>query len=379
MASFFNKIWSNKDISGSKKVWEDPITYESNTDPITEVKEEVKPVDEPSFYELVSNYFYMRAHGHKWGTINNIGRSNSGVRISINVNPAYLFPQPLRTTVGTLSIGDYRSKVSYISLSFNVENVLDFQMNRGHFDYDRWGNDRRYGSYELRIGRQVYLNSSYPSVTQNNELTLSEQAVQIEIPFRSNIAVSDIRELDHKILSVIEEAKSCILHNFEKEIYKSKLEIAQKEFKKNITPQLVTDNFQHVIDLAPGSVTELRNWRNDRDAVSISLFVPMEISSSKEKMSIDLNQKEIDIFYELMEGSARIRGEFDVQTNISFTSNGIYLKISPKFTEIEVKKTERVLGLTEEEYFTDRINRQLSQEIQAIQIRNPYTNLSTWD
>lgn len=360
MASFFNKIWSNKVISGSKKVWEDPIT----TDPITEVKEEVKPVDKPSFYELVSNYFYMRAHGHKWGTINSIGRSNSGVRISINVNPAYLFPQPLRTTVGTLSIGDYRSKLSYISLSFNVEDSLDFQRNLGHFDYDRWGNDRRYGSYELIISRQVYLNSSYPSVTQNNELTLSEQAVQIEIPFRSNIRISDIRELDHKILSVIEEAKSCILDNFEKEIYKSKLEIAQKEFNSTITNEVITDNFQHVIDLVNDSSINMGS--------NVTLFIPVNAESNKEKISIDLNQKEIDIFYELMEGAARIRGEFDVQTNISFTSSGIYLKISPKFTEIEVKKTERVLGLTEE-YF----NRY--QMSQAIQIRNPYTDLSTWD
>lgn len=372
MASFFNKIWSNKVISGSKKVWEDPIT----TDPITEVKEEVKPVDKPSFYELVSNYFYMRAHGHKWGTINSIGRSNSGVRISINVNPAYLFPQPLRTTVGTLSIGDYRSKLSYISLSFNVEDSLDFQRNRDYFDYDRWGNDRRYGSYELIISRQVYLNSSYPSVTQDNELTLSEQCVQIEIPFRSNIRISDIRELDHKILSVIEEAKSCILDNFEKEIYKSKLEIAQKEFNSTITNEVVTDNFQHVIDLVNDSSINMGS--------NVTLFIPVNAESNKEKISIDLNQKEIDIFYELMEGAARIRGEFDVQTNISFTSSGIYLKISPKFTEIEVKKTERVLGLTEEEYFTDRFNRYRSRGVanqvsQAIQIRNPYTDLSTWD
>jgi len=352
--AFFNKIWSSKVISGSKKVWEDPIT----TDPITEVKEEVKPVDKPSFYELVSNYFYMRAHGHKWGTINSIGRSNSGVRISINVNPAYLFPQPLRTTVGTLSIGDYRSKLSYISLSFNVEDSLDFQRNLGHFDYDRWGNDRRYGSYELIISRQVYLNSSYPSVTQNNELTLSEQCVQIEIPFRSNIRISDIRELDHKILSVIDEAKNCILDNFQKEIYKSKLEIAQKEFNLNITSEVVTDNFQHVIDLVNDSTVNMGD--------NVTLFIPVDINSNKEKMSIDLNQKEIDIFYELMEGSARIRGEFDVQTNISFTSNGIYLKISPKL-EIEVKKTERVLGLPEEEYF---------RTYPTIQIRDPYRDFN---
>ena len=368
MASFFRDLWGKK-VEEMKEVWSDPKCASVSEVNVPEVKEEVKTVYEPSFYELVSNYFYMRSQSHKWGTINNIGISNSGVRISINVNPAYLFPQPLRTTVGTLSIGDYRSKVSYISLSFNVENVLDFQMNRGHFDYDRWGNDRRYGSYELRIGRQVYLNSSYPSVTQNNELTLSEQSVQIEIPFRSNIAVSDIRELDHKILSVIDEAKNCILDNFQKEIYKSKLEIAQKEFNLNITSEVVTDNFQHVIDLVNDSTVNMGD--------NVTLFIPVDINSNKEKMSIDLNQKEIDIFYELMEGSARIRGEFDVQTNISFTSNGIYLKISPKFTEIEVKKTERVLGLTEEEYFTDRINRyQLSQ---AIQIRNPYTDLSTWD
>ena len=372
MASFFRDLWGKK----VEEIWSDPKCDSVSEVNVPEVKEEVKPVDEPSFYELVSNYFYMRAHGHKWGTINSIGRSNSGVRISINVDPAYLFPQPLRNTVGTLSIGDYRSKVSYISLSFNVENVLDFQMNRGHFDYDRWGNDRRYGSYELRIGRQVYLNSSYPSVTQNNELTLSEQSVQIEIPFRSNIAVSDIRELDHKILSVIDEAKNCILDNFQKEIYKSKLEIAQKEFNLNITSEVVTDNFQHVIDLVNDSTVNMGD--------NVTLFIPVDINSNKEKMSIDLNQKEIDIFYELMEGSARIRGEFDVQTNISFTSNGIYLKISPKFTEIEVKKTERVLGLTEEEYFTDRFNRYRSRGVanqvsQAIQIRNPYTDLSTWD
>lgn len=370
--AFFNKIWSSKVISGSKKVWEDPIT----TDPITEVKEEVKhsligmnsvkieiPVDKPSFYELVSNYFYMRAHSHKWGTINSIGISSNGVRISINVNPTYLFPQPL-SNCGRLSIGEYRSKVSYISLSFNVENALDFQMNRGHFDYDRWGNDRSYGSYELTISRQVYLNSSYPFVSQNNELTLSEQSVKIDIPFRCNIAVSDIRELDHKILSVIEESKSCILHNFEKEIYKSKLEIAQKDFNSTITNEVVTDNFQHVIDLVSDSSINMGS--------NVTLFIPVNTESNKEKISIDLNQKEIDIFYELMEGAARIRGEFDVQTNISFTSSGIYLKISPKL-EIEVKKTEIDREIIEEEYF----NRMYLDR--PIQIRDPYRDLSDWE
>jgi hypothetical protein len=345
--AFFNKIWSKKE-----EVYDDPILHE-----VPEVKEEVKPVDKPSFYELVSNYFYMRAHGHKWGTINSIGISSNGVRISINVNPTYLFTQPL-SNCGRLSIGEYRSKVSYISLSFNVENAADFQMNRGHFDYDRWGNDRSYGSYELTISRQVYLNSSYPFVSQKNELTLSEQSVTIDIPFRCNIAVSDIRELDHKILSVIEEAKSCILHNFEKEIYKSKLEIAQKDFNSTITNEVVTDNFQHVIDLVNDSSINMGS--------NVTLFIPVNTESNKEKISIDLNQKEIDIFYELMEGAARIRGEFDVQTNISFTSNGIYLKISPKL-EIEVKKTERVLGLPEEEYF---------RTYPTIQIRDPYRDLS---
>jgi hypothetical protein len=369
MASFFNKIWSNKVISGSKKVWEDPIT----TDPITEVvKEEVKPVDKPSFYELVSNYFCMRAHGHKWGTINNIERSSSGVRISININPTYLFPQPLRNTVGTLSIGDYRSKLSYISLSFNVEDRNEELRNlRGgyrNFDYDRWGNDRSYGSYELTISRQVYLNSSYPFVSQNNELTLSEQSVKIDIPFRCNIAVSDIRELDHKILSVIEEAKSCILHNFEKEIYKSKLEIAQKDFNSTITNEVVTDNFQHVIDLVNDSSINMGS--------NVTLFIPVNTESNKEKISIDLNQKEIDIFYELMEGAARIRGEFDVQTNISFTSNGIYLKISPKF-EIEIpNRTETRI---EEEYFNRWENAQGGMslaQVQPILIRNPYRDFN---
>jgi hypothetical protein len=369
MASFFNKIWSNKVISGSKKVWEDPIT----TDPITEVvKEEVKPVDKPSFYELVSNYFCMRAHGHKWGTINNIERSSSGVRISININPTYLFPQPLRNTVGTLSIGDYRSKLSYISLSFNVEDRNEELRNlRGgyrNFDYDRWGNDRSYGSYELTISRQVYLNSSYPFVSQNNELTLSEQSVKIDIPFRCNIAVSDIRELDHKILSVIEEAKSCILHNFEKEIYKSKLEIAQKDFNSTITNEVVTDNFQHVIDLVNDSSINMGS--------NVTLFIPVNTESNKEKISIDLNQKEIDIFYELMEGTARIRGEFDVQTNISFTSSGIYLKISPK---LEIEIPNRTETRIEEEYFNRWENAQGGMslaQVQPILIRNPYRDFN---
>jgi hypothetical protein len=346
MASFFRNIWSKKE-----EVYDDPILHE-----VSEVKKEVKPGDKPSFYELVSNYFYMRAHSHKWGTINSIGISSNGVRISINVNPTYLFPQPL-SNCGRLSIGEYRSKVSYISLSFNVENAADFQMNRGYFDYDRWGNDRSYGSYELTISRQVYLNSSYPFVSQKNELTLSEQSVKIDIPFRCNIAVSDIRELYHKILSVIEEAKSCILHNFEKEIYKSKLEIAQKEFNSNITSEVVTDNFQHVIDLVNDSTVNMGD--------NVTLFIPVNTESNKEKISIDLNQKEIDIFYELMEGAARIRGEFNVQTNISFTSSGIYLKISPKL-EIEVKKTEIDREIIEEEYF----NRMYLDR--PIQIRDPY-------
>jgi hypothetical protein len=104
MASFLRNIWN-------KKVYDD-ISHES-----PEEKEEIKP-DEPSFYEKVSNFFYTNPG--EWGTINSIKKTNDGgVRLSISITPSYLFPKTL-TKDGFLTIGEYISKVSHISVSFNI-------------------------------------------------------------------------------------------------------------------------------------------------------------------------------------------------------------------------------------------------------------------
>lgn len=353
-------------------------------------KEEVKPevkVEEPkvkaevkpSFYEVVSNYLYNRV-GYNWGTIQNVSRNGNGVHITININPIYLFPQPLRTEVGTLVIGDYRCKVNHISLSFSVEDNHNYSYrdysSYDNYDYDRYDRYDRYRGYEstgLSIGRQVFLNSDYDFVSQSNELILSEQFVRINIPNRINVSISDIRELDRRILSLIEDSKKSILENFQQEIIKSKSEIVQKEFKKNITTQLVTDTFQHVIDLAPGS--EVGEYM---DAASISLFVPIEIFFSKDGyMKLDLNQKSIDIFYELMEGASRIKGEYDVLTSINFIQDKIQLVISPKPIDLESVKIDEEKERERKQYEQMMRNSLLNREI----VRNHYEemDLGFWE
>lgn len=383
MASFWWGSKRKEEVKPEVKVEEPKVK--------PEVKAEIKAEIKPSFHEVVSNYLYNRC-GHSWGTINSVGRSSDGVRIDININPAYLFPQPLRTDVGTLVIGEYRSKVNHISVSFNVEDSsrrsydafsgLDSERHitnlfEDHYNYTRsnyrdYDRHRGYGSNGLTIGRQVYLNSSYDFVSQNNELTLSEQSFQINIPTKINVSIRDIRELDRRILSIIDEVKNYILKNFQQEITKSKSEIVQKEFKKNITPQLVTDTFQHVIDLAPGS--EVGGYM---DAASISLFVPIEISyySKDDYMKLDLNQKSIDIFYELMEGASRIKGEYDVLTSINFIQDKIQLVISPKPIDLESIQIEGEKDRERNEYEEMRRMRMAGQ----MQIRNPYRDLSIWE
>jgi hypothetical protein len=340
------------------------------------VKTEVKP----SFYEVVSNYLYNRV-GYNWGTVYSVTRNGNGVHVTININPTYLFPQPLRTEVGTLVIGDYRCKVNHISLSFSIEDSDYSRYNRNYrdyssydnYDYDRYDRYRGYESTGLSIGRQVFLNSDYDFVSQNNELILSEQFVRINIPSRINVSVSDIRELDRRILSVIEDSKKFILENFQEEIIKSKSEIVQKEFKKNITTQLVTDTFQHVIDLVPDS--EVGEYK---DAVSAVLFVPIKISSEKDRMSLDLDKKTIDIFYELMEGASRIKGEYDVLTTLNFIG-GIQLVISPKPIDLESVKIDGEKERERKQYEQMMRNSLLNREMV---IRNPYTaldNLGFWE
>lgn len=380
--AFFN--WSKKEEKVTKPVAKAEPKVEPKAEPKVEPKTEPK---KPSFYEVVSNHLYMRTCGNKWGNVNGIDNISGGVRISIDVNPTYLFPQPLRTNVGTLVIGEYRSKVSRISVSFCVENSdygsyrdRDYTQRRNNryidYDYDRI---KGYGSDGLSIDRQVYLNSSYENpaegrayfVTQNNELILSDQSVRINIPFRSNIAISNVYELDSRILSVLEEVKKFILENFQEEIIKSKSEIVQKEFKKNITTQLVTDTFQHVIDLVPDS--EVGEYK---DAVSAVLFVPIKISSEKDRMSLDLDKKTIDIFYELMEGASRIKGEYDVLTTLNFIG-GIQLVISPKPIDLESVKIDGAKERERKQYEQTMRNSLLNREMV---IRDPYRDLDiAWE
>jgi hypothetical protein len=336
------------------------------------IKTEVKP----SFYEVVSNYLYNRV-GYNWGTIQRVSRNGNGVHVTMDINPTYLFPQSL-TKIGFLSIGEYHSKVNHISLSFSLED--DRAYRRDHrsydeygYDYDRYDRYRGYESSGLSISRQVFLNSDYNFVSQNNELILSEQFVRINIPSRMNVSISDIRELDRRILSAIEDSKKLILENFQEEIIKSKSEIVQKEFKKNITTQLVTDTFQHVIDLVPDS--EVGEYK---DAVSVVLFVPIKISSEKDRMSLDLDKKTIDIFYELMEGASRIKGEYDVLTTLNFIG-GIQLVISPKPIDLESVKIDGEKERERNQYEQMMRNSLLNREMI---IRNPYTaldNLGFWE
>lgn len=329
--------------------------------PEVKLEPKVKAEVKPSFYELVSNYLYNRV-GYNWGTIQDVSRiGNDVLHVNINIKPTYLFPKSL-TDIGFLSIGEYHSKVNHISLSFSVEDRAYRSYN--NYEYDRYDRYRGYESTGLSISRQVFLNSDYNFVSQNSELILSEQFVRVNIPSRINFSISDIRELDRRILSIIEDSKELILQNFQEEIIKSKSEIVQKEFKKNITTQLVTDTFQHVIDLAPGS--EVREYGN------CCLFVPLKISSSKEKMSLDLNQKSIDILYELMEGASRIKGEYDVLTNINFMESGISLLISPKPIDLESVKIEGEKERERKQYEQMMRNSLLNREIV---IRNPYTHL----
>ena len=332
---------------GKKK--EEEVKKQEPSKPEVKLEEpKVKAEVRPNFYEVVSNYLYNRV-GHNWGNINSVSVTGGySVRVTININPSYLFPQPL-TKMGVLSIGEYQSKVNHIYLSFDVEDsshmyLSNYNQRPSDRDYDRF---RSNDSGNLSITRQVFLNSDYDFVSQSNELILSEQFVRINIPNRINVSISDIRELDRRILSLIEDSKKSILVNFQQEIIKSKSEIVQKEFKKNITTQLVTDTFQHVIDLAPGS--EVGEYI---DAVSVSLFVPIEMShcayrferepgyySKDGYMKLDLDKNNIDIFYELMEGASRIKGEYDVLTTLNFIG-GIQLVISPKPIDLESVKID---------------------------------------
>lgn len=339
------------------------------------IKAEVKP----SFYEVVSNYLYNRV-GYNWGTIQNVSRNGNGVHVTININPTYLFPQSL-TKIGFLSIGEYHSKVNHVSLSFSLEDRA-YRRDYNNYEYDRYDRYDRYRGYEstgLSIERQVFLNSDYNFVSQNNELILSEQFVRVNIPSRINVSISDIRDLDRRILSAIEDSKELILQNFQEEIIKSKSEIVQKEFKKNITTQLVTDTFQHVIDLVPDSeVKEYDNALHPKYS-NCGLFIPLKISSYKEKMSLDLNQKSIDILYELMEGASRIKGEYDVLTNINFMESGISLLISPKPIDLESVKIEGEKERERKQYEQMMRNSGLNRDII---IRNPYAaldNLGCWE
>jgi hypothetical protein len=108
-------------------------------------------------------------------------------------------------------------------------------------------------------------------------------------------------------------------------------------------------------------------------------FVPMAIVVGDNGSAFDLEQKEIDIFYELMEGSARIKGEYDVFTKINFMGNGIYLQISPKQVKYEPIKDEEEKRREYSELMRRRYLENIGGMRQAV-IRDPYRDLDiTWE
>jgi hypothetical protein len=95
-------------------------------------------------------------------------------------------------------------------------------------------------------------------------------------------------------------------------------------------------------------------------------------------MSLDLDKKTIDIFYELMEGASRIKGEYDVLTTLNFIG-GIQLVISPKPIDLESVKIDGEKERERKQYEQMMRNSLLNREMV---IRNPYTaldNLGFWE
>jgi hypothetical protein len=314
-------------------------------------EEEVKRYDlaEKPKEKVIKTTFLetLREIDFGWSRISNIRRTKNGVSVNLNINPCYIFPSGSQRMGSSLSgfsptMGGYGdgllivdgvpSRISNINLDLNLidrESSYDARFNYdGYHEYNRG----RSGGNTLSFERQVLSNAFDGLVTQTKKSILTDSKYCINIPINSNFEITDESDLRYRLSMVRDIIKSAIEENFRKEIIKSKLVETKDKFFTDLSEDLMTDIFQHVIDLVPDS-------RLIIGQESIKFFVPL-FGSNKDRrregaqdqrISFQFDKKTSNILYELSETANRIKSYCEESySKISFSSDGITVEVCPE-------------------------------------------------
>ena len=363
--AFFN--WSRK-----KEEVEQPKQVEKN---------DVSKVD----------YFNIKETDFGFARLVNVRRyRGNGVSALLMINPQYMFPtasqimggqytgfSPTMNSYGEglLIVDDVPSRISNIAVEISVTNNNQYGDDR----YRGRGMSSEYHNYHgnrhdeclLTYDRQAFANAVDGMVTQTKQSFLTDNKINFRLKVNSDINISNENELRYQVSRITNAVKSSIEEQFRKEIVKSKLIEVKDKFFQQLSQDVMTDIFQHIIDLVPESKLVIGNE-------SIRFHVPIVGKNTHKdlRVSFVFDDKVSNIFYELGESSKRILGYCkNSYCDISFSSDGIVVKISPQLendknptpTPREYLNERQDSGAS---YYADR-DRYINS---GIRVRNPYTD-----
>lgn len=362
--------------------------------PVVKHKQEVKPKQEvkTTFLETI------RELDLGWARISNIRRNGNGVSVNLNINPSYIFPSGSQRMGSSLSgfnptMGGYGdgliivdgvpSRISNINLDVDITDLESSYDRYARFNYNGYhgygGSDRNTLSFE----RQVLSNAFDGLVTQTKKSILTDNKYRINLTLCSSFIVSDEADLRYNLSNIKDKVQSLIENDFRKEIIKSKLVETKDKFFTDLSEELMTDIFQHVIDLVPDS-------RLIIGQESIKFFVPL-FGSNKDnrregvkdqRISFQFDTKTSNILYELSETGNRIKSYCkESYSKISFSSDGITVEVCPEIISqhLEVNNDTPTLGALDHDI--DPRNREdwfRGGQYRQARINDPYRGRGIW-
>jgi hypothetical protein len=361
-------------------------------------KEEVeqpKQVEKNDVPKVV-DYFNIKETEFGFARLVNIRRyRGNGISALLMINPQYMFPtqsqlmygqyagfSPTMNSYGEglLIVDDVPSKISNISVEINIldksNDYRDYQRYNTYNENSYFGDihihaSDRYNTCLLSYDRQAFANAVDGMVTQTKQSFLTDNKINFRLKVNSDINISNENELRYQVSRITSEVKSSIEEQFRKEIVKSKLIEVKDKFFQQLSQDVMTDIFQHIIDLIPESKLVIGNE-------SIRFHVPIVGKNTHKdlRVSFVFDDKVSNIFYELGESSKRILGYCkNSYCDISFSSDGIVVKISPQLENYKNPTPTPREYLNERQdsgasYYADR-DRYINS---GIRVRNPYTD-----
>jgi hypothetical protein len=357
---------------------------------LTEKPKEIKP--EPVKVSFIDT---IRETDFGFARIVSVRRNSNGATAHLLLDPSFIFPSGSQRMGGPnrgfsptmnkyddglLLVDGIPSRISNINLEVFITEPGSRHYDNGYYrDRDEY-RDRYSNRSMLTFERQVLSNAFDGLVTQTKNSILTDGKYRVELKVSSNIEVSDQSDLRYNISNIRDKVKSLIEDNFRKEIIKSKLVETKDKFFTDLSPELMTDIFQHVTDLVPDCKLIINTESTELSKFTfptIKFFVPLIGKNSElksQKISFEFNEKTSNILYELSECANRIKGYCDnSESKISFSSDGILIETFPEVISqhLEVKDYSDSMN---DGYFRDSMYGDRTLRQQAIRVRNPYND-----